>query len=582
MKKKLFALCLALVMILGLLAGCGGNPSDASTDAPATEAPAEAPPAPPEETPADAPEDEEPSPKEIVHLIDFPIDHDFEITVSMSTTPTLTNSGILGSNPGDDLGWPQWLSERTGATITVDLYSFLDENMKQSLMIATGDFTDLIMGSLQYSGGIDVAVEDEVLTDIYQYAEYMPDYLNVLFENPNNVALAFSNNFHLTSFYGMNDPETKADYGPVLRKDWLDALNLDIPVTYDDWHDVLTAFKNEYDATLWITSVGGVPGGLGGGYGIEEYAGGPADPSWVEDGEYHHTVLSDGYKKYLRMMNQWYKEGLIFPDFLSLGGADSPENTLVTTGKVGVWFNYVSNLENQLALMEPETTGAGIAAIPWPVETEGEYNEYTYTKIPNNAGVDGQGGLSVTTANEDIPLLCAIVNEFYTEEGREFANWGIEGVHYTIEPDGSHKFTDEIMKNEFGLAPLVAMTLYFFKDGPFQYDGDRFLACYSDMEKAASELWTSGAQNISASALDPEQSLAYFMAQSDVNTVYQEYNVKFIIGEKDIDADWDEFMEKLTSAGFDTILEMGQLGVEQYAERYDDVLTLVDEYFAGK
>lgn len=579
MKKKLFALCLALTLILGILAGCGSAPEEPS--AAPEEAPTETPAA-PEEAPPEEPSEEEPASDEIVHLIDFPIDHDFEVTVSMSTTPSLTNSGILGPTPGDDLGWVHWLSERTGAEITVDLYSFLDENTKQSLMIATGDFTDIIMGSLQYSGGVDTAVNDEVLTDISQYAEYMPDYMNVLFKNPDNVALAYSTGFHLTAFYGINDPEAKSDYGPVMRKDWLEALDLDVPETYDDWHEVLTAFKNEYNATLWITSFGGVPGNLAGGYGACEYAGGPADPTWSEDGEFKHAVLSDGYKKYLRMMNQWYQEGLIYSDFISSGGSDYPDNSLFTTDRIGVWFDYTANLEKDQMLLEPETTGAYITPVPWPTEKAGEFNPQTYTKLPNNAGIDGMGGFSVTTASEDIPLLCAIINEFYTEEGHEFANWGIEGEHYTIEPDGSHKFTDLILKDEYGLGPNIAMTIYFFKDGPFEYDSDRFLASYSDMQLEAAEMWTSGAGNIAASNLDADQSLAYFMAQSDVNTVYQEYTAKFIIGEKSIDNDWDEYIGKLTNAGLDTILELGQLGVDQYFERYEDVLTLVDEYFAGK
>lgn len=120
------------------------------------------------------------------------------------------------------------------------------------------------------------------------------------------------------------------------------------------------------------------------------------------------------------------------------------------------------------------------------------------------------------------------------------------------------------------------------KDGPFAYDNDRYLAAYTDMQLAVAELWTSGAGNVSTSTLDADQSLAYSTAQSDVNTVYQEYTAKFIIGGKDIDNDWDEYMGKLESAGLNTILELGELGVEQYNKRYDDVLKLVDEFFAGK
>ncbi len=601
MKKNLFAFFLVLTMMLGLLAGCGGSTAPAAetaetqaaaepaagepveSETPAAEETVEA----TEETSAEetsmeeaVPAEEMPEEKEIVHLIDFPIEDAFHISVSMSTTPSLTSSGLIGNNAGEDLGWAQWLSERTGVTIEVDLYSFLDSATKQSLMIASGDYTDLIMGSLNYSGGVDGAVDEGVLTDISEYAEYMPDYMNALFQNADNVAAAYSTEFHLTAFYGLNDPEAKAEYGPVLRQDWLDAMGLDTPVTYDDWHEVLTAFKNEYGSALWITAYGGVPGDLSGGYGVMEYAGGAGFPSWTENGEFKFTVLEDGYKAYLRMMHQWYEEGLIYADFMSQGGDDYPANSLITSGSVGVWFTYVSYLENEQLLLEESTSGAQLAAVPWPVETEGVYKEETYSKLPNNAGIDGQGGFSVTTASDNIPLLCAVLNEFYTEDGYVFCNWGIEGVHHTKAADGTYAFTDMILNDEYGLGPNIAMTLYFFKDGPFQYDNNRYLASYTDMQLAAAELWTSGASNATTSTMTTEQSYTYFAAQTDIGTVYQEYTVKFITGDKDIDADWEEFLDQLYGCGLNDLMELGQAGVDQYAERYTDVLKLVDNYFS--
>ena len=78
----------------------------------------------------------------------------------------------------------------------------------------------------------------------------MPDYMNALYSNVNYVQLGYSTDFHLTAFYGLNDSAALPDYGPVIRQDWLDAQGLEKPVTYDDLHEVLTAFKNAYGATL--------------------------------------------------------------------------------------------------------------------------------------------------------------------------------------------------------------------------------------------------------------------------------------------------------------------------------------------
>lgn len=41
-----------------------------------------------------------------------------------------------------------------------------------------------------------------------------------------------------------------------LRQDWLDELGMETPVTIDDWHDVLKAFKDNYncEASLLIAA----------------------------------------------------------------------------------------------------------------------------------------------------------------------------------------------------------------------------------------------------------------------------------------------------------------------------------------
>lgn len=586
MKKRSLAMLLALAMMLMLFAACGQSESasvsevpEASTQSEVAEAPQQedtAPEAPAEEASVaeEAPVQEE-APAEIVRLVDFPLEEEFSVSVSMSTTPSLTGSALIADD-GSQLGWAKWLSERTGASIEVDLYSFLDATDKQNLMIASGDYTDIIVGSLNYAGGVDGAVEEEVLTNIAEYAEYMPDYMNVLFSDIDDVAAAYSTEFNLTAFYGINDPEAKAEYGPVIRQDWLDELGLETPETYDELHDILVKFKENYDSTLWITAYGGVPGDFSGGYGVAEYSGGAGFPTWVDDGEFKFAVMEDGLKDYLTMMNQWYSEGLIYPDFLSQGGTDYPENSLITSGEVGVYFTYVSYMEAQQEVLTATDPDGLISPITWPVLNKGDVQEFG--KAPNNSGIDGMGAFSVTTANDDIPTLCAIFNEFFTPEGYIFANWGIENETYTVADDGRYVFTELITNDEYNLGANIMMTYYFFKDGPFQYDNDRYLASYSDRQIEAAEMWTTSRSAATLSTMDTDQATEYYTAQVDISTVYQEYVVKFIVGDKDIEADWQEFMDQLNGCGLQRFMELGQLGVDQYADRLAGVQEIYDEF----
>ena len=219
-----------------------------------------------------------------------------------------------------------------------------------------------------------------------------------------------------------------------------------------------------------------------------------------------------------------------------------------------------------------------IAPMVWPSLEKGKPCEYG--KAPNNSGVDGMGAFSVTTASDDIPLLCAIFNEFYTEEGYDFCNWGIEGETYEMEGD-KHVFTDVIVNDPYSLGPNVMMTYYFFKDGPFLYNNERYLASYTDVQLEAANLWTTSRSAAQLSTMTTDQMYESYTLQSDISTVYQEYVVKFIVGDKDIDADWQEFMDQLSGCGLDRFLELGQLGVDQYADRLTGVQEIYDEFWGN-
>ena len=65
-------------------------------------------------------------------------------------------------------------------------------------------------------------------------------------------------------------------------------------------------------------------------------------------------------------------------------------------------------------------------------------------------------------------------------------------------------------------------------------------------------------------------------------TTYQEYVVKFITGDKDIDSDWQEFLDKLDGCGLQSLLKLGQTGVEQYDARLEEAEALYQAYHEEK
>ena len=192
-KNSLLALLLALCICLGLLAGCG---SQAASAGPASEADSSAEAAAPEtagetaETEIAAPEEEidsalDAEPEEEVpeweyEPIEYPIadgDVTLDYWIVWELSPDTKYSDI------SEHVVLQNLLDATGVKLNVLAQSQAAGSTNTDLMIASGDYPDLI-GGFNYSTGMDAAVEDDVVVDIKDMIpEYSPDYYRYLIED---------------------------------------------------------------------------------------------------------------------------------------------------------------------------------------------------------------------------------------------------------------------------------------------------------------------------------------------------------------------------------------------------------------
>ena len=116
------------------------------------------------------------------------------------------------------------------------------------ILLASNELPDIV-NHVWYSfpGGPDEAISQEYiyeLSDIIK--EYCPNYAKLLDENEDWAKGIKTDSGNYYAFPSFSDRDTiiKAVYGPVLRKDYLDKFNLELPVTIDDWENVLTTMKN--------------------------------------------------------------------------------------------------------------------------------------------------------------------------------------------------------------------------------------------------------------------------------------------------------------------------------------------------
>ena len=258
MKKRLFALLLALGMLTTMLSGCGNQAASAPSSekaAPASVPEAEA----PSEAPASAKEapsvTEESTLEEDAHEFAegagvFPIaSGDETITIFDGWFPFFAAFGM--ESYADTLFF-QEMEKHTGIKTEFRLENAETAMEKFNLMIAGGDYCDLMHDvDTNYTGGLDTAWADDVIIALDDLIDqWMPNYYNMLHSQDTFLSDLTSNQGNIYQIAILKERGSLPDYGLQIRQDWLDDLGLERPRTYDEYYDVLTAFKNQKNAVL--------------------------------------------------------------------------------------------------------------------------------------------------------------------------------------------------------------------------------------------------------------------------------------------------------------------------------------------
>ena len=305
-------------------------------------------------------------------------------------------------------------------------------------------------------------------------------------------------------------------------------------------------------------------------YSNNMFAGGFETSNWgtsgdlsyfVQDGQVQAGILSDNYKEYIEMLNKWFSEGLI------------GEPTLNIVNIMGINEYLLSNqcgfgVGQSDTLGESSIAAAGgdynMRAIPFIVRNEGD----TF-KLYENAGQAGTGGWAITTACEEPEIAAKVINWFWTEEGYNALNFGIEGETYNV-VDGEIVFTEVITNNPNGFNAMfnTCSEICFF-DMPFDFSMERKAATFSnEAEMEAQEIWRSNTSNELRcyGSLSIEESETYTSMAGDLSTLAAENISKFVNGDRPM-SQWDSFLDELYTMGIEDCIAIKQAAYDRYCAR---------------
>ncbi len=245
-RRKGIAVFLLAVFLLSLAAGCSSSGGSEGTAAPeATEAATQAPgtAAPTEGTETAAPTEEAGT---------YPglpiVEETATITYWYEMHPL-----IVGRIDGlkDNITW-QYLEEITN--VHVEFIDVVENSAERfNIMCASGDIADvMISGRDFYPGGSAKGIEDGIFLELTDVIEnYMPNYKAAREADEEVYRDTMLSDGSIGDIFQIYRHAENPTTGPIVRLDWLEELGIDPEsiITYDDYHDMLLAFKTEMGPT---------------------------------------------------------------------------------------------------------------------------------------------------------------------------------------------------------------------------------------------------------------------------------------------------------------------------------------------
>ena len=497
-----------------------------------------------------------------------------------------------------ETAWFQELENRLNIKLTIlGPASSDDYNTAVNAMLVSGEYPDLLYFDwTQYSGGAMAGVEDGVIvpiSEIPEYKEKVPNWFKVIEENDEVRRAVTQDDGSIVTFCHWEPNIARSAYwGYAIRKDWLDRLGLAVPTTVDEAYEVLKAFK-EQDANgngdpndeipfsccnWWGTAHPGFDT-LAAAFSLKVnvmYR----DPQAGKITYWTEYNNGENFKAYVETMRKWYEEGLIDEEFVSQ--KYDGWTAKITGDKVGMFFCFpdsVGSWEDSIkqTLKDNAYGNPDDVCIYGLVPLKG-IDGVPYTYDNDNAMVSFAGANQptvITTAavkNGHIDKCLELLNYLYSEEGSELNNWGVEGVSYTKDADGTHHWTEAVTNDpDYGMADAVfkyALPTLGGWPKAMSYEawGSMNLVVPDQITTHKNYALSDTSLDIPSFALNAEEQETYSRIITDVNTAVSEVYLSVITGKKDV-AELDALLAQVKSMGIGDAVAAYQSAYDRYMNR---------------
>lgn len=459
---------------------------------------------------------------------------------------------------GEDyhMGFPDAAAEEAGIAITWNTILYADWGDRKTILLTGGELPDAFMGSICFT-------ESDILTNIGTFIalddyidEYMPNFKRILESDSTMRALATSADGHIYGLPSRKPCRPTVANQMFINQTWLDNLGLEMPATYDEFVDVLRAFR-EQDANgngdpndeipygegyadsvmLFCLPFGVTPGGDG------TYS------MTVKDGRAVFIPTSEEYKEGIAAMRKCYAEGLIDAEIFVQDDSMRDAKLMNPTPVIG-------------------------CAPGWTADSTFGANADQYTALPALKGPDGKQYISsdpehwnysryefvVTSSCKDPGRLLSWIDKFYTEDASIQNYYGAFGIGVE---KGEEAGTYTVLGPKEGMSADTCAWVYSLRDFGPKYVADGFndkvtyaeengdaakLELDRSMKKYAAEAYP----NVSYTA---EQLVKLETLYSDISS-YIGMNQAAWVTEGGIEEQWEGYIDTLYQMGYEDFMKI--------------------------
>lgn len=479
------------------------------------------------------------------------------------------NSNVLSYEYGEN-DLTTWLEDQTNIHIKWNLYPEADARQKLNLELSSGgDLGDIIMGDFQLDNSMLASYGSQnVFLPLNDLIEKHGYYIKKMYEQYPNIKQATT--APDGNIYGLPQVGMCYNCDRAMRfwvnKSFLKALNMQVPTTTDELYEYLKAVKEKDPNGNGKQDEIGLVGSPKSWFShvhqfiMNAFTHHDANGLYVKDHKVVAAYSTPEWREGLRYLHKLYSEGLIDPSSFTNDEAQLKQivelNNGNTVGAVGNGGPHAFAAQDSTRLNYE---------IVLPLKGPNGFQTAYY----NEFGVVGSYKFVIPSTSKNPEAAIKWIDFMYNRDTYMRSRYGVPGVNWEV-PEGTTAANGgpaqfRLIGKDLWQEPQTvhwqgANTAWppFGSDAREKLPEGRF-----DLETVlynAAKEYDKYAAKVSVPKFffDPETAKRYNELHTELKKHYEAATADFIVGNRDVEKDWDTYLQELKSIGIDEYLSIMQ------------------------